>query len=196
MSKTTFLIIILSFIAVILVVVALRPAEVSNKVRDNTQVSLQPTPSSADTLLYMTPNPVQLSGTTSSVDVMINSNKNNVTAVQLEIAYDPKVLTNVKLKAGTFLPSAMELLNVNDSKSGRVSYALAIPMAQNPVSGTGTVATLSFDKNPSASSSTTQTTITLLDKSLVTMAGEKNSVLKSTQGTTVLISTNKDNITQ
>lgn len=185
MKKTAILIVILLIVATILVVIAVQPTPKKQVVEI---VPTSPPASVADTSLSLSPNPVQLSSGQSSVDVLIDSGKNNVTAVQLEIAYDPKILTNVTVKSAAFLPSPVQLLNRNDENNGRISFAVGLAPMQDPVTGTGTVATITFEKNPSAPASATSTELTLLDKSLVTMVGEQKSVLKHVQGATVNIS--------
>jgi hypothetical protein len=141
----------------------------------------------ADSSLYISPNPIQMASDSATCDIIINSGRNKLTGIQLEIGYDPNLLTNVKVNQASFFPSPTTLINSTDKKNGRISFALVISPAGSPVSGTGTVATITFEHNPVASTSNSQTEITILDKSLVSMLGVSESVLKDTHGTTVIL---------
>lgn len=190
-KKTLALIISLVVLTAVLLVIALSTKE--QKVANNTPSvpSEQPSPTPpAHSVLTMTPATLDLSTRATgihTVDVAIDSDDNNVTAVQLEIAYDPKVIRNLQVKPGKFFASPTVLLNKNDVKTGRVSYALGISPAQDPEKGTGTVATLTFTVLPGATG--TETQITLLPKSLVTARGVGPSVLKSASGVTIMLPT-------
>jgi len=146
----------------------------------------QPTPV-AQTVIQLSPNPVSLTSSSSgTVDITMDTSTNEVTAVQVEILYDPKVLTNVSIRPGTFFTSPVPLLNTIDREEGRISYALAIAPAQAPLKGSGTVATIVFSKN--AASTATQTELKLLPRTLVAAKGVGPSVLKSATGTTITLS--------
>ena len=110
-----------------------------------------------------------------------------MTAVQLEVAYDPKAVSNVRVTQGAFFTNPVVLLNANDTTTGRISFALGIAPAQEPVNGKGTVATISFTPNPAATA--TQTEIQLLPKSLVSARGIAASVLKQATGSTITLPT-------
>ena len=135
----------------------------------------------------MSPNPVTAQrGAPSTVNVMIDTKGDSVRAIQLEIAYDPKILTNVTIKPGDFFPGAQTLPvgGVNQT-TGRITFAVTPANLRDSKSGTGIVATLTFYP---AAGTTTSTPITLLDKSLVTSPGlGAQSVLKSVSGVTVVI---------
>jgi hypothetical protein len=118
---------------------------------------------------------------------MIDTKGDSIRAVQLEVAYDPKALTNVTIKPGDFFPDAQTLPvgGVNQT-TGRITFAVTPANLRDSKSGTGTVATLTFYP---AAGATTSTPITLLDKSLVTSPGlGAQTVLRSVSGTTVIIS--------
>lgn len=110
-----------------------------------------------------------------SVPIEISTGDNRVTAVQLELQYDPEVLTDVAVAPGTFFAKPEILLKQIDQKTGRITYAFGVGLTDNPIAGTGTVAILSFSaKNINAQ----ETTITFLPKSLVTAEDNVGSVLK------------------
>lgn len=108
-----------------------------------------------------------------SVPVNITTGKNKVTAVQLEMQYDPQALTNVSVAPGVFFKNPVVLLNQIDRKAGRITYAFGIGFTEQGAVGQGTVATLTFEtKTPQ------QTSILFLPKTLVTAEGLSQSVLK------------------
>ena len=136
-------------------------------------------PTYAHTTLALTPpvnNPALGSYTT---DVNINTNQDKVTAVQLELSFDPKVLTNASVKIGPFIQNPVVLLKKIDQANGRISLAFGISAGQKGVSGTGTVATISFNQQAGAKGSTT---IDFLPKTAVVAQGIAQSVLKQSVG--------------
>jgi hypothetical protein len=186
MKRTFALIIVLIVITIGLVIVALQAQPAKKSATPQTKVTVKPTPE-ASTVLTLSPDTVYFSASRSaSVAVMIDSGYNKLSGVQLEIAYDPLAVTNVRVSPATFFQNPLILLQENDIHTGRISYALAISPSQEPVAGTGTVATISFSKAPGAAGA--ETMIRLLDKSLVSMLGVQNSVLKQTSDATVMLS--------
>lgn len=116
------------------------------------------------------------------VDVLINSNENMVTGVQLELSYDPKVLTNVDITTGDFLLDPVVILKNVDITTGKISFVLGSQLGEPGVDGSGTVATISFRKAGNA-----ETTINFLPQTLVTAEGSETSVLR--EATSGIIST-------
>lgn len=113
---------------------------------------------------------------TYSLPINITTGNNKVTAVQLEMQYDPLLLTNVTVTPGVFFQNPEILLNQVDVKTGRITYAFGISLlAEQGVIGTGTVATLNFSVNTKALE---KTAIIFLPKTLVTAEGVSESVLK------------------
>lgn len=185
-KKTLALIVALVLVTVVLLVVAVKSSQQQQGSKQPAPVAQRPTPTPvAHTLLSISPNPLTAVAGINTASVNIDTSIDNVTGVQLEIAYDPKVLTNVTIKPGTFFTNPNILLTNVNKTSGRVTYVLGITPAQQPVKGTGTVATLSFSVRPGVTESQTQ--ITLLPKSLVSARGVNPSVLKMATGTTVML---------
>lgn len=112
-----------------------------------------------------------------SLPVNITTGKNRVTAVQLELIYDPKVLSNVSVVPGSFFKNPIALLNQIDTKTGRISYALGISPTDEAVMGKGVTAILTFDVKAGTEA---KTVILFLPKTLVTAQGVTESVLKQT----------------
>lgn len=184
--KTLALISSLVIVLVALFVLSLSAPKQPNSTTSQTEPEEAPV---AQTTIKMIPNPLALSGANNGViEVQMDTASNEVTAVQLEILYDPEVLKDVVIKPGTFFTSPVPLLNTIDRNEGRMSYALAITPAQAPLKGSGTIATISFTKNPS--SNLTETTLKLLPRTLVAAKGVGPSVLKEATGTTIQLATN------
>lgn len=138
----------------------------------------------AQTVVELSPNPVFLSASNAgTIDVMVDTSTNELTAIQLEIQYDPKAVTNVQMKASDLFAAAIPLLNVVDSKTGRITLALGISPTQTAVKGKGKVAEITFSKLPGTLLQ--QTEFVLLPKTLATVSGEDKSVIKEVRGTTV-----------
>lgn len=146
----------------------------------NRPASPAPTPVSiAQTTLEMSEPVASTSGFLNS-DIMVSTSSNSVSAVQIELSYDPKALGGVDITAGPFFKNPLELFKKIDTVNGRVSYAVGVGLREKGVSGQGVVATLSFTKLKTIGS----TSISFLPKSLVTSEGISQSVLKSATGTT------------
>ncbi len=183
MRRTFALISVLVLISAGLVIFALQSQPSKKPVAQPKPITAKPTPV-ADTVLSLSPNPVQISASGSgTIEVMIDSGYNTVSGVQLELAYDPKILMSLKITPGPFLKTPIVLLNQDDKETGRYSYAMGISPSQQPGQGNGIVAYLTFKRAPGAIG--TETTVSLLDKSLVTMLGIQGSVLKKTSHTSI-----------
>jgi hypothetical protein len=111
----------------------------------------------------------------SEVDVNINSGDNKATGAQIEIQYDPKALTNVDIKPGTFFENPEVPYKKIDAKTGRITLMVGNRVGQDGKEGEGPIAVLSFTKT-----TPDETTINLLPESLVTAEGYQSSVLKET----------------
>lgn len=138
----------------------------------------------AKTILFMTPT---VTGRSASVQVSMDSKDNEVTAVQMEISYDPKILSFVSASPSSIFSQGVPLINVVDKKNGRISYALGLSPQQAKSIHTGDtdVATLLFTKVGSASDSAS-TEVKFLPKSLVSASGVNTSVLKETRNALIV----------
>ena len=175
--KTVVLIVILALVAVVLVFLAL-PNKQTNLFPKTTKQVVNP----ADTTLSIE-KAMQVSGTTYSSVVSIDTGKNNVNAVQLELVYDPNVVTNVKVTPLNFLTQPVELLNKIDSKNGRISYALGVAPGQERVNGKGNLAKITY----TITQSSVSTSFNFLPKTDVAGDQTAASLLKSTSNGVVNI---------
>ncbi len=135
-------------------------------------------PSYAHTDLVLTA-PEKSGLNTYSTNINITTGGDKVTAAQLELSFDPKVLLNVQVQTGTFIQNPVVLLKKVDQQNGRISLAIGVPLGEKGVSGSGTVATITFTEEPSATGSTV---LDFLPKTAVTAQGVAQSVLKTSTG--------------
>jgi hypothetical protein len=184
MKKTVLLIMLLMITAVTLLFFALTAPR--QQIDQSKRISSPaPTPV-ANTVLSFSPRIVQFDASgNASVDITIDTGYNKVTGVQLELGYDADVLTNVQVSPGTFLPSAVVLLE-NNAVPGRYSYMLGLAPSKNPISGVGTIATVRFQRNIN-NQEKTQSMLTIMPKSLVTSLGIEGTVLKKADSLTITL---------
>lgn len=188
--KTIALVVGLLLLTVLLVAIAMQTARPTTTTPPQDTTEQTPSPAlEAKTRLFMSPNQVTLSGNTANITVMMDAQDNPVTAVQLEISYDPKVLSFVSVTPSGAFAEGVPLLNTIDRRNGRISYAIGLSpqQAASALTGESEVASLVFNRVGSASDSAS-TEVTFLPKSLVSATGISQSVLKESTGATVLLS--------
>lgn len=194
MRRTGILIAVLMLLAALLLAAALLSPQLRTRTPSQDIARITPTPT-ADTRLSFSPEVTSLiSSSTATIDVVIDTGVNKVTGVQLEIAYDPSVLTSITLEPGTFLSKPLVLLNKEDTKNGRISYALGVSPAEEPAEGSGTVAKITIKKKLTLPTGTQQTSLRLLPKSLVSEIGVEGSVLSQTKDATIVLGTNNSQV--
>jgi hypothetical protein len=176
-KKTLFLIFALFLITSVLLVVAFYQPQIS------TTSEITPTPQKpvAQTILsFGKPTMATSSSAITSnysIPIEISTGENKVTAVQLELQYDPEVLGNILVVPGQFFSSSEILLNQIDAKTGRISYALGVGLTAQGISGKGIVANILFSPKIKTGD---ETAILFLPKTLVTATGVTESALKET----------------
>ncbi len=181
-KKTTILIVILAIITGVLIFLAIRSDQgqnlLGNDQQDVTPTQTQPFAS----ISFMQPELDATSGTTThTVDVILDTYGKPVAGVQLELTYDPTVLTNVKVETpqeSLFGPTSSVLISSVDPTQGRISYAVGISASDTEKVGRGAVATITFTVNRQAGITTTN--LAFLPKSAVTTFSTQGSVLSST----------------
>lgn len=176
-KRTLALIIVLTLITATLLYLAIRQEQPAPSVT----IAPTPTVSPAHTTLALIP---QTASTAAyqTVAVMIDSHSNKVSGTQINLAYDPTVLSNVSVKLGTYFTNPSILLNTVDTKNGRITLVLGIQPNALQATGSGTIATVSYTLLPTTKSSTQ---ISFLPKTAVTQEGELSSVLASTSDLTI-----------
>lgn len=141
--KTVVLIVILAFIAVSLVYVAFlsKDAPLKQIVQRSQQ---QQEESLADTSLSIDESVKDEQNNEYYSLVNIDSGKNSVVGVQLELYYDPSLITNVTVIPLDFFPQAVEVLKKVDDKNGRISYAITVSPGETAVKGQGQLVKISY----------------------------------------------------
>ena len=132
--------------------------------------------------------PKQTGLNTYTTQVNISSGTDKITAAQLELSFDPKVLLNVQISPGSFIQNPVVLLKNVDQQNGRISLALGVPLGQKGISGNGTIATITFTEAPTATGSTL---LDFLPKTAVTAQGVAQSVLKTSTGSLFFVNQNQ-----
>lgn len=188
-KKTLALITGLVVVTIVLFIIALRAGQQQQApaVSQEETTKAQPTPMiPAHTVLMVGPNPVTIvPGQIGKVDITMDTSDNNVTAVQLELGYDPHIITNVKVTPGPLFASPVVLINKNNATTGRYTYAFGITPNSQVVKGNGVVATVTFTAAYGALGKDMQ--LGLLPTSLVTARGVAQSVLKTASGTVISV---------
>jgi hypothetical protein len=185
--KTLALISGLVLVTVILFVVALNASEKQKAPQTPVAVTPQPTAIPVHSVLTANPNPLTIvPGQTGQVAVNIDTSDNDVTAVQLELGYDPTIISNVKVTPGAMFTNPVVLVNKDSAATGRYTYAIGITPNSTVLKGQGVVANVTFTVKPGTVGKSTQ--LGLLPTSLVTARGVAQSVLKKAMGTVVNIS--------
>lgn len=189
-GKTITLIVGLCVLTIALVVLAVKmnkPAAPSSQ-----EQASAPTPTPvAHTALSFSPQTVSVNtktGETQSLAVMINTNGDPVSGIQLELSFDPKIVTLKTITPGTFLPNALVLLPAKiDNTRGTATIIFAKTPSQQPKAGSGLAATVTYTIKPGVTA--TQTQIKILPKSEISATGMKDSVLKSSDTATITFNT-------
>lgn len=116
-----------------------KKAITEKKAFSKTASQASPQPARKVTLSF-TPDKAGLSkGELASLNININTGGEKVSAVELILAYDPKIISLEDVRAGAFFPNATVLNKTIDKKQGRLSFAFGGTQAK---SGTGIAAVI------------------------------------------------------
>ena len=192
-KKTIALIISLVVLTAALLTVALtakQPIGTSSELTSTKQEENIPTPTPpAQTIMSLSPSSLSATTGLNEVDVILDAGNNTISTAQIELAYDPKLVYNVKITPGEYIKNAREYINQNDTTTGRFSYAIGVFLNQEVGKGKGVFAKITFNARP-ATLLTKETELTLLSKSAANQPGVSASVLKETQGAKIILPTN------
>lgn len=191
-GKTLALIGVLVVVALILIGLAIRNSQTKYTL-PTAQVTPAPTIAKTASVGF---SPATLTVTTATasapqtVDIVADTGGEPATGVQVDIVYDPKVITNVQLLApnpdnslfGAAGSYATLFRNLNPT-AGTVFYAVAINPGGTQVNGMGSVGQLQF--TVVAGTQTAQ--ISYGARTLVTRAGVPDSVLGKTTPLTISV---------
>lgn len=179
-NKTPLLIIFLVIATVLLVALAMAPTGSplpTPKLGEQKEEVADTTLSFSE--LYQDDESADASGAAqvSLSDVLIDTGKNKVTGVQLEIKYNPALLGSVDIVAGDFLQNPAVLLKRIDTEEGIISFALGTE--GDGLSGAGTVATITFVPRAGVRG---ETALEFLSKTSVVAEDVDKTVLKEMNG--------------
>lgn len=180
-KRTLALILVLLAITGGLLYLALKEEQPTGQQKTGQQTGEMLSP--AHTTLSFSP-PSPSTSAKQSTSILINSNSNKVTVVQLNLGYDPQILSNVLIKPGTYFSNPTILFNNIDKVNGRITYDIAISPTDKQASGSGTVATISYSILPAAAATTK---INFLPKTEATQQGISGSILKAATDLTIAI---------
>jgi hypothetical protein len=191
-KKTTILIVILAIITGVLIYLAVRADRIQLP-DENREAQTPPSPVQVTPFATLSFPTLILdaskSQTTQKVDILIDTKGKPVSGTQIELSYDPKVLTNVSLTPPAQNPffgtNPVLLINSVDKTQGRISYAIGISTSDDEKTGQGSVVTLSFTVNKFAGVPVTQ--ISFLQKSAITTLASQNSVLASSSPLQIIV---------
>ena len=178
LNKTPLLIVFLVIATVALVALALSRSNVSSPTPQKLsgeEIVAETSLSFSD--LYEMEDETDKSSKQFFSDVNIVTGENKVTAVQLEIKYNPDLLTNVDIYPGDFFQNPKILLERIDTEEGIISYALGTE--GQGVSGEGIVAVVSFSEKTIARG---ETSLDFLSKTAVSAEDQEESVLREMAG--------------
>lgn len=187
MSRLTLLLLIIIFMGLagaVLAIVVTPKRQVSNFPQKPSMALLD-----AQSILTIGSSPISSRSATSSfsgattfysTDVVVDTGGNKITAVQLELSFNPNLITRVNIKPGSFFKNPVELLNRVNNQKGTISFALGNGVTKGRIKGVrgkGTVATIYFEEKGISGE---YAQINFLPKTLVLGEGTSRSVLKST----------------
>lgn len=184
-GKTLVLICVLITLTVVLVGIAVW---VSGKKQYTALTTTQtPTPTITKTAtIAFSPASLDMTGvasSTASVDLIAASNGTPISGAQVELQYDPKVITNVKVlppDAANSLfgaPANYFQLFADTKTPGDITYAIAIQPAGQPANGTGSIGKVTFSVVKDGA--TPNAAISFGKGTIITTKGTKGSVLNS-----------------
>lgn len=185
MSKKTLFLIILLILTVYLLLLTLKSQEEQKKVVSQTPAT-SPTPATvfrSFTTLVASPSAnIASLGEEKSLTVVIDTGKNNVASVQLEMLFNPEHINISKIEPLGFFQNPTVLLNEVDNKNGTVSYAIGTPEV---ATGSGELVRINFVAKKLTAG--TSSPITFLPKTAVGEIGNPSSVLREAVGANIII---------
>lgn len=141
---------------------------------------------SGHTTLSLSPTVMNDAQSPATLDVMIDSGGDPITAVQLDISYDPEAITDLSIESGDFLGESQILpLSPQKENSGKATFVITPKNIQEAKNGKGILAKLVF--YPRKTGDQLSTTISILDTSLVTARGISASVLRKVGSATITL---------
>jgi len=143
------------------------------------EVSLAP--SGTTTLSLPSTLDVKLNQPTSA-DISIDTGSSTVTAVQVELLYDPTAISQISVVQGDFLGFKLSSPKI---ENGKITFAYSVKIEDKSKSGKGVLATIKFTPIKA------QSQISFGKETMAASINSPNNVLKSAIGTTISTSESK-----
>lgn len=189
-KKTSILILALALTTLVLIFLAVKNERDKKVIEDVTAF-----PTAIPTLapfasLSFASESVDLSGSKSAqktIDVIIDTKGKEVSGAQLEIVYDPKIISDVFISnpEGSFFGSeALIPIREVDDEQGRLSFAVSLPQHLPEKRGRGVLMQMTFKVNKKLSK---RTSISFLPKSMILTSKSSTTVLKETHPLEVIL---------
>lgn len=150
--------------------------------------TIKPTPTIEKTAsVTFSPTTIDVASGSGTAEIIATTGKNPITGVQIELLYDPTVITNIKLTppdaTNSLFGAPGTYTNLfTDNKPGDLTFAVAISLNAQNVTGSGSVGTITFNTIPG---SKTETQITLGPKTIVTSTATAGSILNTATPLTI-----------
>ncbi len=189
MSKKLILLLLLLTLAIAIYLVRIpqKPTIISSPIP---LISFSPTPTlPAESSLSFIPDTIYTpAGQKGEARIQLNSQTEYPLGAQLELAYDPAILTEITLTPGALFPKSTVLLNNNDEATGRISYAISLDKNEKPQNFSGTTTILKFKIKKNIIPN--QTAIYFLPKTAI-ITKDGNIPLKIAYGLKIIINPSK-----
>lgn len=134
-----------------------------------------------DTILFFTTPLSVTSGKKIALPISIDTGDNTVSAVQLKLQYDPRVLSQVTIEPGQFFDNPSVLQSLLDQSRGIVLFVLG---SLKPKQGSGQIVILKATIAPGAAG---ETTISFAPETEAAAINELGNVLKQAEAITLQI---------
>jgi hypothetical protein len=184
MSKTTVTLLVFLFIflgILLFIVYGIKQNPIINSF--NKSIPAKITPFDTSLSLSSETQTLQL-GQTATIAVLIHNVNPHLNIAQVDLGYDPNVLTIDSITPGTLFKNPTIALDTIDPVAGRISYALRCPVSQSPVGlidcadlNSMTLATITVSVNSYAQQNTT--TISFLPKTVVRIKNGRDALQKA-----------------
>lgn len=175
------LLILIAVIAVLLFMVARPKNDILKQEQTSTKTTTTiKTPAS----LFLEPASLNVSSSSGTIDVVIESGDYSVNSVQFGLSYDPTVITSVTVENGTYFQNPLVLLNKVNQSKGTITYTIGIQPNGIPPTGEGVLAKIRFRANYREGKSTR-----IEFSGVNSVYGDKdqeNSILEETGGATII----------
>lgn len=177
----------LPIMLVVLVLAVLGLSLFSKRPTDKKPASVAPTPKVVQERAYTSlaafaSKPQVTSGETFSITIAMSTRENLVTGAQLELTYDPSVITVTSISSGNFFAKPVEYAKKIDSAKGEIIYAIGSFEGKK---GSGAVAKLEAKARKKTNG--LSEVLTIKSSSIITETDNKTSVLKDTKGAYLVI---------